>query len=58
MEDIFGSISRMDPEEAMAQVGRALKALFSIVGEEARNEFLLGLIGESQSDKVASLVHL
>ncbi len=58
MEDLLGSISRMDPEEALSQIGRALKALFSIVGEEARTEFLLGLIGESQSDKVASLVHI
>ena len=48
----------MDPESALKDVGQALKAIFPVVSEEARGEFLLGLVGESQSGKVSSLVHL
>jgi hypothetical protein len=58
MEEIFTTITRMDPEAAMAEIAKALKVLFSTLGEEARTQFLLNLVGESQSDKVSSLVHL
>ena len=50
--------SSMDPAEALAEVGKILKGLFSVLDEEARTRFLLDLIGESQGDKVSSLVHL
>jgi hypothetical protein len=58
MEDILKRVEAMDPEEAIDQLGRAVKALFSVLGEEARIAFLLDLIGESERDKVSSLVHL
>lgn len=51
-------VSRMDPKEAMAELAKVLKELFSVVDEEARAGFLLELIGESEGDKVSSLVHL
>ena len=38
--------------------GQALKSLFSVVTEDSRSRFLLNLVGESQNDKVSSLVHL
>jgi hypothetical protein len=58
MEEIYKIISRMDPEEAMAEIAKVLKALFSVLDEEARAGFLLELIGKSEGDKVSSLVHL
>jgi hypothetical protein len=58
MEEMLKIINRTDPEKALAEVTKALKVLFSVLGEEARTHFLLELIGESQGDKVSSLVHL
>jgi len=58
MEEISKIVKEMDPEQALAQMGRALKGLFSALGEEARIAFLLDLIGEPERDKVTSLVHL
>ena len=48
----------MDPEEALTEISKVLKVLFSALGEEARSQFLWDLMGESQGDKVSSLVHL
>jgi len=58
MEEMLKMASSMDPAEALAEVGKILKGLFSVLDEEARTRFLLDLIGESQGDKVSSLVHL
>jgi len=58
MSQLAKIMERMDPESALKDVGQALKTIFPVVSEEARGEFLLGLVGESQSDKVSSLVHL
>ncbi len=51
-------VSRMDPEDALVEISRVLKVLFSTLGEEARSQFLWELMGESRGDKVSSLVHL
>jgi hypothetical protein len=58
MEEILRTIARMDPEAAMAEIAGALQVLFSTLGEDARTQFLLNLVGESEGDKVSSLVHL
>jgi hypothetical protein len=58
METMVEMAQRMDPEEALSEIGKVLKGLFAAVSEEARGRFLLGLVGESQNDKVSSLVHL
>jgi hypothetical protein len=58
MENIVDMIQRMDPEKALTEVGKALKSIFSAVSEDSRGRFLLDLVGESQQDKVSSLVHL
>jgi len=58
MEEIMKMVARMDPEEALAEMGKALRRLFLVLDEEARTRFLLDLVGESQGDKVSSLVHL
>jgi hypothetical protein len=58
MEEILRISARMDPEQAMSEMAKALKVLFSTLGEDARTQFLLDLVGESEGDKVSSLVHL
>jgi hypothetical protein len=58
MEDLKGIIDNMAPEDALDAISGILKNLFSIVDEETRSGFLWELMGESGSDKVASLVHL
>jgi hypothetical protein len=58
MSEILKIIQRMDPEEALDEVGQALKIVFPVASEESRSRFLLELVGESQEDKVSSLVHL
>jgi hypothetical protein len=58
MEEMLKIVDRMDPEEALNEISKVLKVLFSTSGEEARSQFLWDLMGESQGDKVSSLVHL
>jgi hypothetical protein len=58
MEEMLRMVDRMDPEEALTEISKVLKALFSVLGEEARSQFLWDLLGESRGDKVTSLVHL
>lgn len=58
MEEMLKLVARMDPEKALAGIAKALKALFPVLDEEARVRFLLELTGESQGDKVSSMVHL
>jgi hypothetical protein len=48
----------MDPEDALKEMGPALKTIFPVVSEELRGKFLMELVGESQNDKISSLVHL
>jgi hypothetical protein len=58
MGEMLKMVGRMDPEEALAEISKVLTVLFSSLGEEARSQFLWDLMGESQGDKVSSLVHL
>jgi len=58
MGQILKMIDQMDPEQALAEIAKAMKALLPVLDEEARTRFLLDLVGESQGDKVSSLVHL
>jgi hypothetical protein len=58
MGEMLKMVGRMDPQEALAEISKVLKGLFSSLGEEARSQFLWDLMGESKGDKVSSLVHL
>lgn len=58
IEEMLEIVGRMDPEQALTEISRVLKGLFSDLGEEARSQFLWELMGESRGDKVTSLVHL
>ena len=51
-------VDTMDPEEALKAVAGAVKNLLSLLGEEAWANFVIDLVGEPGSDKLASMVHL
>lgn len=58
MDELFKIVSRMNPEEALTKITRVLERLLSDSDNEARERFLMNLIGQSEGDKVSSLVHL
>lgn len=57
METLQEIISRMDPEDAMAQITPALKAIFPYVSEKARLEFIYAFTETGDDDTVPGLVH-
>ncbi len=58
MDEIQKIINQMGPEEALTRLGVVLRELFAQVSEELRQDFVVKLIGEADTDKVTSLVHL
>ena len=51
-------VNEMDPEEAAAEIAVLMKKLFSLLGEKARLEFVMNVIGDADNEKVGGLVHL
>ena len=51
-------IEKLDPEQALKEIARAVKTLFPLLDQEARLNFVVSLIGDAGADKVASLVNL
>ena len=49
-------VESMDPLEAAAEIADAAKQLFSFLGDEALRDFLAGLVGDENQDKIAGLV--
>jgi hypothetical protein len=58
MDELFKIVSLMDPEEALAEITKVLERLLADLDDEARERFLMNLIGQSEGDKLSSLVHL
>ena len=58
MNEIFEYISRMAPEKALSEITKAVESLMADLDSEARERFLMNLIGQSEGDKVAGMVHL
>ena len=58
VEQIQSLIDTMDPKEAASTIAHILKKLFPLLDEDARLQFVMNLIGDAATDKVASLVHL
>ncbi len=48
----------MEPTEALEVLGTAARSLIAQMDEEQRVDFILGLLGDEDSDKVSSMVHL
>jgi uncharacterized tellurite resistance protein B-like protein len=55
LQDILNS---MEPAESLAVLAPELKKILSHLDEEARVEFVTGLIEKVGEDKVSSMVHL
>ncbi len=58
MDELFKIISGMAPEEALSQITIIMERLLADLDKDARERFLMNLIGQSESDKLAGLVHL
>jgi hypothetical protein len=58
MNEIFEIISRMAPEEALSEITKVTERLLADLDSEARESFLMNLIGQSEGDKMAGMVHL
>jgi hypothetical protein len=51
-------VDDLPPEKALKEIAMVAKRLFSLLDEKARLDFVINLIGDAETDKVASLVHL
>ena len=58
MNDLLEIITGMAPEEALSQITLILERLLADLDKDGRERFLMHLIGRSENDKVAGLVHL
>jgi hypothetical protein len=58
MDKLFEFISHMAPEEALSEITKVLGRLLQDLDSEARERFLMTLIGQSEGDKVSGMVHL
>lgn len=58
MDELFEIVSRMDRELALAEITRTLEWLMADLGSEERERFLMNLLGQSEGDKISSMVHL
>ena len=57
-ETLHQLVDSMPPTAALDQMAVEIKRLFSHLREDARINFLVGLMGGSSQDKETSLVHL
>jgi hypothetical protein len=51
-------IETMEPQEAMQAIAQVVRNLFSLLGEEAWQDFVVTLVGETATDRTAGMVHL
>ncbi|MBW1776824.1 MAG: hypothetical protein JRI76_10900 [Deltaproteobacteria bacterium] len=58
MDTLFEILSRMNPEEALAELTGVLGRLLADLDADARERFLMNLIAQSEGNKVSGLVHL
>jgi hypothetical protein len=58
MDELLKIVSHMAPENALAQITRVMERLMADLDQDARDRFLMDLVGQSEGDKVSSLVHL
>ncbi|MGB5159241.1 MAG: hypothetical protein WBN77_17600 [Desulfobacterales bacterium] len=58
MDELLKIITNMDTEDALAKITKILGRLLADLDNEARERFLMNLIGQSEGDKVSGMVHL
>ncbi len=57
-EKIQQLIETMEPQEALQAIAQVVRNLFSVLGEEAWQDFVVTLVGETAADRTAGMVHL
>ena len=57
-EKIQQLIETMEPQEALQVIAQVVRNLFTILGEEAWQDFVVTLVGETATDQTAGMVHL
>lgn len=58
MDEILKIVTNMDTEDALTEITRVLGRLLADLDNEARERFMMNLIGQSEGDKVSGMVHL
>lgn len=58
MDKLFEAISGLAPEAALTQLAAVTGRLLADLDDAARQRFLMNLIGQSEGDKLSSMVHL
>ncbi len=57
-EKIQQVIETMEPQAAIQAIAQVVRNLFSLLGEEAWQDFVVSLVGETATDRTAGMVHL
>jgi hypothetical protein len=57
-DKIQALVKNMAPQDAASAIAIVIKGLFPLLDEDTRIKFVIDLIGDSDDDKVSSLVHL
>ena len=57
-EKIQQVIETMEPQAAVQAIAQVVRNLFSLLGEEAWQDFVVSLVGETATDRTAGMVHL
>lgn len=58
MDELKNIMHQMEPDKALSTLVEIIKELLPLLDEKARVDFVVSLLGETGSDKVASLVDL
>lgn len=58
MDELFGIIERMGPEEALSKITTVVARLVADLDDDARKRFMMNLINQAEGDKVTGMVHL
>ena len=58
MDKLLEWASRMTPEAALSEITGVLGRLLQDLDHDARERFLMNLIGQSEGDKISGMVHL
>ena len=58
MDKLLEWASRMAPEAALSEITGVLGRLLHDLDPDAREQFLMNLIGQSEGDKISGMVHL
>jgi hypothetical protein len=58
MDKLLEWASRMAPEAALSEITGVLGRLLQDLDPDAREQFLMNLIGQSEGDKISGMVHL